>query len=846
MKVSRFTKQSYNIVILAFAFSLLYFGLFHKPQFTKPAKEIYEPNERILLQRSYPDPHFDYVAFQKAQMEVYKSRLQNQSKSAPANWVVEGPGNIGGRFNCIAVHPNNPNIMYAGAATGGVFKTINGGTNWNPVFDGQPFLAIGCITIDPGNPSTVWVGTGDANISGLCYIGDGIYKSSDAGTTWTNMGLNNQYVFSTIIVHPTNSNIIYAATMGLPFVRDNNRGLYKSVNGGLTWTESLFISNDAGIIDLVMNPGNPQILYAASYNRIRNNKESVVFGPQSKIWKTADGGNTWTALSNGLPNYPVSRIGLTIYPANPTILYAVVTDSTQYLQGIYKTIDGGATWTSIDITDIDPSIYSGFGWYFGKIYVNPGNPNQIYVLGVETYTTLNGGATWTPATPSWWLYIVHADQHFMHFITGNTILLCTDGGIYKTVDNCVTWTDIDNIPVNQVYHAIENPFVTNDYWCGVQDNGTTNGNVSNINVWNRVYGGDGFQMWIDPTDSNIVYAETQNGGIVFSNDAGNSFNDATGGINPSDRRNWDMPYIISQFNNTVLYAGTFQIYKMTGAPYGIWDSISGDLTDGLDTLRADLHTITTISESPLDANIIYVGTADANVWVTTNGGNTWNNITGTLPNRYVTTVKASPNDTGNVYVTHSGYRDNEFIPHIHKSSNKGNNWTDISGDLPQIAINDILITPGKENYLFVATDAGVYYTINGGTNWLHLGNNMPLMPVFDIEFNTAVNKVIAGTFARSVQTIDISGILSMRNNEVAKDDGIVIFPNPVSDYLTVELEKPAKLSYSIYNLKSELIKSETKYINSKLKIPFNDKSKGSYIIQFEVENKKSTKKFVKL
>ena len=430
----------------------------------KSAKKTLDPNERMLLQRSYPDKQFDFIAFHKAQMKVYNTNFKNQTKSISSlTWNVEGPGNIGGRFNCLAVHPTNSNIIYAGAATGGIFKTTDGGTTWSPIFDNQPYLAIGSITIDANNPNTIWVGTGDANISGLCYIGDGIYKSTDGGNTWTNMGLNDQHVFSKIIIDPTNSNIIYAATMGQPFVRDNNRGLYKSIDGGTTWNSILFVHDDAGIIDLVINPNNTQILYAASYNRIRNNQERLMHGPQSKIWKTTDGGTTWNPLTNGLPNFPVSRIGLTIYPSNPNILYTVIADSTQYFQGIYKTTDGGTSWLPVDITSLDPSCYNGYGWYFGKIYVNPSNSNQIYVLGVDSYTTSNNGLTWNAATPPWYMYIVHGDQHFMHFIDGNTILLCTDGGIYETTDNCINWTDIENIPVNQVYHANENPFVVNDY-----------------------------------------------------------------------------------------------------------------------------------------------------------------------------------------------------------------------------------------------------------------------------------------------------------------------------------------------------------------------------------------------
>ncbi|MBL7883842.1 MAG: hypothetical protein JNL69_07215, partial [Bacteroidia bacterium] len=478
-------KKFLGIILIAAIFSAVFINISSetvirkKAIFKKGSENIMEPHERMMAIRSYPDNEFDFKAYQKAVLNGFDNSLSSSRAPFSLTWNVEGPGNIGGRFNCTAVNPTNSNIIYAGAATGGVFKTTDGGLNWSPIFDNQPFLSVGCITIDPNNVNTIWVGTGDANISGTCYIGDGIYKSTDGGNTWVNMGLNDQHVFSKIIVDPTNSAIIYAATMGQPFSRDNNRGLYKSVNGGISWSAIQSINNETGIIDLVMDPSNSQILYSASYTRIRNNFESVYYGPECKIWKTINGGTSWTQLTAGLPTVTVGRIGLTISPQNPSILYAIVTDISSNVFGIYKTINGGNTWTTIPTGGLG-NVYYGFGWYFGKIYVNPNNSNQIYVLGVDTYTTINNGASWTMATPEWWLYEVHADAHDMQFIDGNTIILCTDGGIYRTDDNCNSWIDIDNIPVNQVYHSNENPFSLEEYWCGVQDNGTSFGNASTI------------------------------------------------------------------------------------------------------------------------------------------------------------------------------------------------------------------------------------------------------------------------------------------------------------------------------------------------------------------------------
>jgi len=837
-----------SALLLSFAFTLNFQAVKNKnDHHHKSDKEnIMQPNERMLLQRSYPDAEFDYKAYHKALNTEYQHIYSASYRGPSLSWYVEGPGNIGGRFNCVVADPNNSNIIYAGAASGGIFKTTDGGNAWNPIFDDKPFLAIGCLTIDPNNSNIIWAGTGDANISGLCYIGDGIYKSIDAGATWTNMGLNNQHVFSKIIVDPTNSNIIYAATMGQPFVRDNNRGLYKSTNGGISWNPILTISNQAGIIDLVMDATNPQVLYAASYDRIRNNQESITYGKDSKIWKTIDGGSTWTHLTNGLPNFAVSRIGLAIASSNSNVIYAVIADSTNYFQGVYKSIDAGTTWTDINISSLDPNAYSGFGWYFGKIAVNPANENQIYVLGVDSYTTSDDGNTWSLATPTWQLYQVHGDHHDLFFIDANTALLCTDGGIYKTIDNCVSWTDVENIPANQVYHSIENPHVADEYWCGMQDNGTANGNMATINSWNRVYGGDGFQAAFDASNSNIFYAEAQNGWLTYTDDGGQNFYDATQGIDwMNDVVNWDMPYIISKHNNTTMYCGTNKVYQMTGAPYGTWMPISPDLTDGLGQYRDDLHTITSISESALSSGIIYASTADANVWVTTNTGSTWTNVTRTLPNRYVTSVKASPNVASNVYTTHSGYRDGDNIPHIHKSINYGSSWINISGDLPQVAVNDIIIKEGNENILFAATDIGVYYTVNAGINWIRLGNNMPLIPVNEIEFNKTKNKIIASTFGRSVQTIDISSV-SLGIDDNYLNDLITVYPNPATDFIKVKLPSITDVAYTIYSLKGDIVKKEELNNKVDVEVQISELPKGTYLIEMLFNKQRVTKHFIKM
>lgn len=800
-----------------------------------------EANENYWLTRSYPDAYVDPKAFDKGMKDAIARLNTERTEDA---WTVEGPTNIGGRINCTALDHTNTNIMYVGNASGGVFKTTDGGATWNPIFDAQPYLAIGAITIDPNNHQIIWVGTGDLNISGYPFIGDGIYKSTDGGATWTHMGLTEESIVSKIIVDPTNSNIVYASTMGIPFFTSNDRGLYKSTDGGVNWSQILFVDVDAGIIDMVMDPANSQTLYAASWNRIRNNEVSEVYGPDAHIYKTTNGGATWTMLTGGLPNFPVCRIGLAISQQDHNKLYAVIVDTTLVVQGIYKTTNGGTSWSNVT-GNFDNGTFGGQGWYNGRIYVNPANDNYIYVPGVDLQKSLGGGSNWSPATPPWWTYEVHADGHFMDFVDGNTFYYCTDGGMYKTTDNCSTWNDAENIPNTQFYHVTYNPFQAEDYFGGAQDNGTTSGNYTFTDFWNRIYGGDGFKPVFDPLNSDLFYVETQNGGLAYTNDGGFNYYDFTAGIDPSERRSWDMPYLMTEQDHTLFFCGTYRVYKMTGAPNNFWSPISPDLTDG--QISEDrFHVITTVSESPLNVNFIYAGTSDGNVWSTTNGSS-WNNITSTLPDRYVTAVYASINEEHTVYVTHSGYKDNDFIPHVHKSVNNGTTWTDISGDLPQIAVNDILGVKGDENKLFVATDAGVYYTQNGGTHWNRLGNNMPMMAVYDIEMNPSTNRLIAGTYARGIWSIDVSTITTVDNIVNVKGGNLALYPNPATDVLHVRSITNNKVDVTIFNSDGSIVYFKPQGDgNIELTVPLSLFAQGVYVLNVKDGKNVWSEKFVKM
>ncbi len=747
------------------------------------------PNDNFFFQRSFPNATFDSKAYQQALAEAQNSVVSRDlNLVSSVKWDVQGPGNIGGRVNCIAVHPKNNQVVYLGYSAGGIFKTIDGGKNWKPIFDEFAFLSIGDIKIDPTNPDVVYAGTGDPNISSNPFIGNGLYKSTDGGVTWKSVGLINVGIVSKIEINPLNSKIIYVGTMGSPFVRDNNRGLYKSVDGGLTWTKVLFLSTQAGIIDLVLNPLNPNIIYAAGWDRIRTNFESTTSGPNSRLYKSIDAGATWTTVAGGFPSTGICRIGLTMDPKRPEKIYAVVINTNFDLGGIYKTVDNGNSWTPIPTGEAnslpgDLMGSPGFGWYFGKIALNPNNTNELYVLGVETYKTNDDGSNWTNAAPNSLEVSIHVDNHALEFDASGNSYLGTDGGAYIFRNGELFWEDFENNPTTQFYKTAYNPHRPTQYYGGAQDNGTVTGNRATANSWERLFDGDGFHTEFHPTDPNRFYVEIQNGGIFTTfngTDPNRVFSQKlTSGLDTSKKRNWSMPYILSHHNYERLYCGTSRLLKLdyvkNSNPFfqlNAWVALSPDLTDAKVINEARFHNITTIDESSLDSNLILVGTSDANLWRTKNGGKNWTKLSG-IPERYITSVKISDANSNNMFVTLSGYKDNSTLPHILRSSNGGDNWVNIAGNLPNLAINDIEVIPNRgDSTLFVATDGGVYLTLNQGGSWQRVGSNMPFIPVFDLAYNTIMREVVAATFARSIYTFPLDSI-SVDNSGIANITGRV-------------------------------------------------------------------------
>lgn len=804
-------------------------------------ENIEAPYEYFSQIRSFPDSVFDYKAYSEILTQEQKIVSANRA-SLSGNWQFEGPTNIGGRITAFKIHPTNSNIMLAGCPGGGLFRTTDAGATWSPVFDTQSHLSVGCLAFNPGNPNVVYAGTGDPDMPQSCLVGNGIYRSLDGGLTWSSFALTNHGVITQILVNPTNTLMIYASSMGTPMVRNNTRGVYKSTDGGVTWTQVLFINNETGVSDLVMDFTNPNIIYAAGFSRIRTNTESLGFSMATRIYKTTNGGTSWSIINNGLPNTKLSRYGICMSKQNPNKLYVSVCDSTYNLENIYVTNNGGASFTVCPGSSAASTNLGGFGWYFGKIEVSPNNDNVVFTMGIEHYKSTDGGLSFNLNQPPWWTYSPHADIHGIQFKSPTNYIIATDGGLFETNDDGINFSRVDDIPNTQFYRVNYNPFALAEYAGGAQDNGTNIGGLaSGLGNWFREFGGDGFQPRFDFNNSTIRYTETQNGNLWVSTDGGSTYNSFDGTLNSSDRRNWDMPYVFGGGTNTaVMYTGTYRVHKTTSNPIDNWVPISPDLTDGI-IYAPRFHNISAIDNSGLNANHIYAGTSDGNVWRSLNGGATWDSLQMTLPYRYVTSIHPSPNITNNVYVTHSGYRYNQYIPHIHKSTNNGTIWTDISGNLPQAGINDVLIVNGNENILFVANDLGVYYTINGGVSWNRLGTNMPLIVVADLEYNPNTKQLIAGTYARGIFTYDITGLLStVGKNELYKNTfQLNLYPSPASSTLNVTgADEDTFIQLTDLNGKVLVKQKETLF-------DVNVLPSGIYFIKANIIGKSQVKQFVK-
>ena len=806
------------------------------------------PNEHFFRSRNYPDLTLDDRAYRAAMQSVSAQMMplhRSDSTGRQAPWRLEGPTNIGGRINTIAVEPQNHDVIYAGCAAGGIFKTEDGGQSWLPIFDEQAYLAVGDVALDPQDPQRVWAGTGDPNIGGYSFIGNGIYFSPDGGQTWQHKGLEQTGVVTHVRIHPQDSLTIYAATMGNFFIKDQNRGLYKTTDGGQTWQQALFVDDDAGIIDLVVDPQHPDTLFAASFNRFRTFDQSIATGSDAKIWRSYDGGQSWQELNPGFPSNNNSRIGLEMSQQTPGKLLAVLVDSGYEFGGLFQTTDYGDSWLPLNDLGLSDAL-SDFGWYFGKVRMNPWNDNEVQVLGVDLWKNQDvTGEPWQMGAPIWWTYEVHADKHDLVYLDSTTYLLATDGGLYKTVNSGQSWFDLEDIPNTQFYHVAVNPHQPGVYYGGAQDNGTSKGSAVAPAAWPRIYGGDGFQPGFFPENPQLLVAETQNGNIEIISNEQTIINS----LEPQDSyTNWNTPYEISRHAPMRMYSGGNKLYSVSNAQWGSWRNMTGLLTKNV----SDFATLSTISESPISEELLYVGTSDGNIWRMKSDGSNLTQVNSGLPNRYVTSVVASGRELETVFVTFSGYRFNDPFPHVYKSTDKGATWEAVAGDLPQVAVNDLVEYPHQEGVYFVATDAGVYVTVDDGQHWQRMGSGMPVIPVFDIDFDPYEFRLVAGTFARSIMTFDLEEILERPKVAISQQQQpkfqFNLFPNPAGDIVQIEWlsPSPASTAWTLFDLQGRQVLNGHSSATGSFQIDVHSLESGTYFLHLNSTAGVATKRLLKM
>ena len=717
------------------------------------------PNEWMGYQRTFPYGeinHDNYLtAIRKAQ------ELHSRSISRNLEWIHLGPENIGGRITDLASNPNEPSTIYVAAASGGIYKTTNSGLAWQQVFMDAPVITIGDIALDPNNPMVIYAGTGEANASSYSFIGDGLWKSTDGGENWIHIGLESSAYIARIIVDYNNSDRVFVAACGTLFSSNSERGVYRSANGGASWEQVLFLTDSTAAIDLVQHPINPDILYAAMWERIRGLNYRKSGGESSGIWKTVDGGDNWVELSNGLPSGDnIGRIGLDIAISNPDILYAFydqhINQNEDYsFLGIYKSSDGGENWTQTNDNSII-DMNSRFGWYFGQIRIDPSNPDRAYALGVDLVRTENGGSSWEAIAGYWNSDEIHVDYHSM-IIDPNTgrVLAGNDGGLYISSNYGNSWGHINNIPLTQFY-AIEVDYqMPQRIYGGTQDNNTIRTLTGALDDWHAILGGDGFYTLVHPENSNIIYAEYQ-WGYLYRSTNGGDWMDYIGYNWEEERTNWSSPLVMDMTDPSTLYFGTYRIWKTENGGDN-WLPISGDLTEGDD--GSSYHTITTLAVSPHYNEFILAGTDDGHVHLTINGGNSWQDISGAIPVRWITRVSFDPHDDATIYATLSGFRWDEPLPHVFMSSDLGESWQSISSNLPELPVNCIILDPEREGNIYLGTDSGVFFSSNAGASWESWTHNMPKVPVTDLKIHNPTRMLICGTYGISVFALNLDQAL---------------------------------------------------------------------------------------
>ena len=721
-----------------------------------------------------------------------------------------GPAFTSGRINSFAVDPNNPTRYYVAVASGGVWKTINAGITWTPVFDNEASYSIGAIAVDPKNFLTVWVGSGENNSQRSVSYGNGLYKSEDGGRSWRNVGLRTSEHIGRIAIDPKDSNIVYVAAQGPLWGPGGDRGLFKTTDGGRTWKNILNISENTGVTDVVIDPNDPNTVYCAAYQRRRHMWTLINGGPESAIYKSTDAGATWNKLRTGLPNVELGRIGLALSPVDSNVLYATV-EAADRRGGIFRSSDRGSSWERRNEFD-------STAMYYARIVADPKEVDRIYVMNVFLMVSDDGGRTLRRLGER----NKHVDNHEIWINPANTdhYLVGGDGGIYESFDRGVHWDFKQNLPVTQFYDiTTDNAKPFYNVYGGTQDNFSFGGpsrtrSASGITNpdWFVTNGGDGFRSQVDPEDPNTIYSESQNGGLVrFDKRTGEriSIQPQPGRNDDPHRWNWDSPFIISPHLRTRLYFAADKLFKSDDRG-DTWQLISGQLSRnldrdklpvmgkvwGIDAVAKNASTAffgnaSALAESPKKEGLIYVGTDDGLVQVTEDGGKNWRKIDkfpGVGDMAYVSRIIASNHDANTAYVSFDNHQNNDFKPYLLKTTDAGRTWTSLSANLPKngpvLAIAEDHVNP---NLLFTGTEFGLWFSIDAGQKWIQLKGGMPTIAVRDLVIQKRENDLVIGTFGRGIYILDDYTPLRLLKPETLRQEAAVF---PMKDALMYIQSQP--------------------------------------------------------
>ncbi len=728
----------------------------------------------------------------KSKKDQAKAKLKDEKKDEPAEekkggmtadtfsgfkFRSLGPAVASGRVMSIAVNPRNKFEYYVGVASGGVWKTVNDGTTWSPVFDDQGSYSMGWVALDPNDASVVWAGTGESNSQRSVSYGDGIYRSDDGGKSWQNLGLKKSEHIGRMVIDPRDSKVVYVAAEGPLWGPGGDRGLYKTTDGGKNWKAVLSISENTGVVDVALDPANPDILYAAAYQRRRHVYTLIDGGPESAIYKSTDAGATWSKLKSGLPSVEMGRIGLAVSPADPNVVYATI-EAADGKGGIFRSADKGATWEKRNEFDVG-------AMYYGRVVADPKNVDRIFVMNVSLRESLDGGKTLKKVEET----NHHGDNHAIWIDPDNTKhwLLGSDGGMYETYDDARSWHFKSNLPTVQFYDvAVDNavPFYNvcggtqdNFSWCGPSRTRNLNGIMNSD--WYVTTGGDGFRSQVDPVDANTVYSESQHGVLVrYDKPTGQELvlQPVEGKGEPPLRWNWDSPLIISPHSHTRLYFAANKLFRSDDRG-DTWKAISGDLTRqinrnalpvmgkvwGPDAVAKSASTsfygnIVALAESPKKEGLLYVGTDDGLIQVTSDGGQNWtkyDKFPGVPEMTYVSRLAASQHDLNTAFAAFDNHKNEDFKPYLLKSTDAGKTWSSIAGDLPENGpVLAFAEDPANANLLFAGTEYGAFFSVDGGGHWVRLKGGLPTIAVRDMVIQARESDLVIATFGRGFYVLD--------------------------------------------------------------------------------------------